>query len=1161
MRLDGQALRLSPTDLAAYSACGHRTLLDRLRALGLAKVQEYPDPRLELIQKKGIEHERAYLSDLEAEGKTVVRFGDLKPDERNPEGYAHRAAETLAAMRQGPDVIYQGTVYDGTWLGFVDFLLKVDTPSDLGGWSYEVADAKLAREAKATAILQTCVYSEMLARVQGVAPERIHIYLGGPRPRKVSFRLAHFAAYYRALKARFLEHVAAAHDTVPVAPDPVDLCQICDWRPRCKQERVAVDHLSLVAGIGRDQRHALETAGVTTLEGLARLSLDAPPAGMRPASFRRIREQARVQLTGRERGEPYHEVRPLDPDDEGRPLGLAALPEPSPHDLFFDFEGADYAYDEGLEYLWGVSDVSDQYEGAWALTQDEEKAQLDRFLGMAVAHVADHPGAHIYHYGHYEPTALKRLVARYGIRTDELDQLLRGEVFVDLHRITKQGVLAGVESYSIKALEEHYGFERAVPMRDANPARGRLEFALAMGLREEESLADGPVVEGYNRDDCVSTRALRDWLERLRQELEAREGHAIPRSVPNPPPDDPGLDASHAVLRALVEGLLEGIPEDRERTDEEQVRWLAAHLVEWHRREDKSAWWEYFRLKDLTVEELVEEGRPLAGLEYEGVVGAVLHSQIHRYRFPPQEHRLKVGKDAKDPHAEGEPKRRVWALDEGARTVDLKVGGHAAFEPGALRALFPDEIVRTKDQRARLRATAEKVAEGGSALAAWSPVSPALLRRALPSFDGGRPYTEIALGRPLLERAVQGALLLDEGVLPVQGPPGTGKTYSGARMIRALLRAGRTVGVTGPSHKVIANLVQAVCDADTDDPATPIEGLQASEDEGCADPRITVVPKNAQVPASRKAREEEGGAPFNLIAGTGWLWSRDDMAGAVDVLFIDEAGQFSLANALAVAPAAKRMVLLGDPQQLNQPLKGIHPPGTELSVLERLAGEGGILTPERGLFLGETWRMRPEITAFTSELFYEGKLEARSDLSGQRLTLADGSEMRGLHLATVEHVGNSRESAEEAAVVVALFHRLLGGGATFTNRKGETAPLGVDDVLVVAPYNAHVSRISSALAAAGYPQARVGTVDKFQGQEAPVALYSLASSSAEDAPRGMDFLYALDRLNVATSRARVATVVVASPRVFTAECKRPEQMRMVNGVVRFGEMAGHDSRG
>jgi superfamily I DNA and/or RNA helicase len=274
----------------------------------------------------------------------------------------------------------------------------------------------------------------------------------------------------------------------------------------------------------------------------------------------------------------------------------------------------------------------------------------------------------------------------------------------------------------------------------------------------------------------------------------------------------------------------------------------------------------------------------------------------------------------------------------------------------------------------------------------------------------------------------------------------------------------------------------------------------------------------------------------------------------VDVLFIDEAGQFSLANAIAVAPAAPRLVLLGDPQQLNQPQKGIHPPGTEASVLEHLAGEDGILGPDQGLFLGETWRMRPEITAFTSELFYEGKLESRADLAAQRLTLPDGTPLQGLVLEEVPHEGNDRESEEEAARVVEVFRRLLAGGATFTNRKGETRPLELDDILVVAPYNAQVERIRKALAEAGFEGARVGTVDKFQGQEAAVAIYSLASSSAEDAPRGMEFLYALDRLNVATSRARVCTVVVASPELLVADCKRPRHMRMVNAVVRYGEM-------
>ncbi len=728
MRLDGSSVGFSPTDLAAFSACPQRTLLDRLRALGVAKPDLYPDPRLDLLRERGAEHERRYLEELRASGKRVVWFEALAKGERCPEAYARRAEETVRAMRDGPDVIYQGTLFDGAWLGFADFLIRVERPSALGAWSYEVVDAKLAREAKATALLQTCVYSDLLERVQGAAPERIHLYLGGPGPRLASFRLAHFGAYYRALKARFLIHLDGADDTPPVAPEPTDICRICDWPSRCKEERREVDHLALVSGITRDQRRALDAAGVTTLAGLARLELEPPPEGLRRTGFRRIREQARVQLRGRELGDqPYHELVPVDESDDGRPLGLAALPAPSLHDLFFDIEGADYAYEVGLEYLFGVSDTHDGYTADWALTPEEEKATLVRFLRAATEHVEAHPDAHVYHFGHYEPSTLKRLVGRYGVGTEELDGLLKRQVFVDLHRIVKQAVIASVERYSIKTLEPFYAFERAVDLKDANAARGRLELALALGLRDDDSLRDGPVVQGYNRDDCVSTRALRDWLEGLREEAIAG-GRTIDRP---PPPElrDEGEDETEAArdVRELMEGLLAGVPEEREaRTPEQHVRWLAAHLIEWHRREDKSAWWDFFRLRELSEDELVEETKPLAGLEYEGVVGTVKQSNIHRFTFPPQEHRLEEGKDAVDPQAE--KNRTVYAIDELEGTIDLKVGKRTEFDPHALRTLLPDEIVGTKLQRARLRKTARLLLEGEGALKAWSPAWMAILR-------------------------------------------------------------------------------------------------------------------------------------------------------------------------------------------------------------------------------------------------------------------------------------------------------------------------------------------------------------------------------------------------------------------------------------------------
>ncbi len=1161
MRLDDDTLRFSPTDLAAFSGCRQRTILDRLRAHGEASYAKYEDPLLELLQAKGIEHERAYLDKLRGEGKTVIAFEPLPKHEYNAAGHTRRAEETRAAMAAGADVIYQGTLYDGRWLGLVDFLIRTDDlPSDFGPYSYEVLDTKLSREAKATAIFQCCVYSELLEQVQGATPREIHLYLGGPNARKESFRLAHFGAYYRALKARFLAEHGPGAEGPERAPEPVDLCGICNWRERCDGERRDVDHLSLVAGIRRDHRHALEAAGITTLESLAKHPLDAVPEPLRPASFETIREQARIQWESRETETPLYELLDRAHDDTGRGLGLAALPDPSPHDWFFDLETASLATDHGLEYLWGVSYADDTYDAEWALTAPHEKRALIGFLRRALNHIEDHPDAHIYHYGAKEPSTLKRLTARYGEGTDELDALLKAEAFVDLLRVVKQGLRAGLEGYSLKLIEPLYGFERTVALLDANRARGVLEKALALKADGAPLRDTRPVVEGYNKDDCISTRALRDWLEHRRRELEARDGEPLGRPEPRSGETEAADESDTArEVRELMEGLLADVPDEPgDRTDQQHVRWLAAHMIEWHRREAKNWWWEYYRLRDLSPDELVAERKPLGDLEYVGCIGPADRSLAHRFRFAPQEHGLKSGGDAADLDRDDTKSWSVWAVDDEAGHLDLKIGKSVdEAEVRRIRRVTPNELMRTPGHRKRLRTTAERLLAGEDPLREWSSTSMGLLRRDPPRLKGGHRLPEIAPGAPSLERAREAALALDDGVLPVQGPPGTGKTFTGARMIRALLRAGYRVGVTAVSHKVITNLLDEVCKADGDDGARSFAGLQVGTGEHCEDDRFTQVASGGKVAREVAKRAEDGEPPFNLFAGTSWMWCSDHwLDDPVDVLFIDEAGQFSLADALAVAPSARNLVLLGDPQQLAQPQQGVHPPGTEASVLEHLAGEGGIVTAERGLFLEETWRMRPEITAYTSELFYKGQLGWRAHLEEQRLAHPDAAELHGLYHVPVPHEGNAKASEEEAAAVVALYRRLLVPGVAFTNPKKvpATRDLECSDLLVVAPYNAQVDLLKERLAEAGHPDAHVGTVDKFQGQEAAVAIYSLASSSAEEAPRGMSFLYALDRLNVATSRARCATIIVSSPAVFEAECRTPEQIRMVNAFVRYREV-------
>jgi len=254
---------------------------------------------------------------------------------------------------------------------------------------------------------------------------------------------------------------------------------------------------------------------------------------------------------------------------------------------------------------------------------------------------------------------------------------------------------------------------------------------------------------------------------------------------------------------------------------------------------------------------------------------------------------------------------------------------------------------------------------------------------------------------------------------------------------------------------------------------------------------------------------------------------------------------------LAVSQAAKSIVLLGDPQQLDQPQKGVHPPGAEVSALAHLLNGKATIDKDQGLFLGESWRLHPDICKFTSELFYDNRLESRAENENQRLNSRSKLDGTGLRFFSVEHTGNQSESPEEAARIAELFDRLLGTDATWTNKERETGKLTLNDILVVAPYNAQVAALAELL-----PEgARVGTVDKFQGQQAPVVLYSMTTSTPEDAPRGMEFLYSSNRLNVATSRAQCLTVLVASPALFEVQCKTPRQMELANAFCRYLEMS------
>lgn len=1116
----GERARLSAGDLAGHLACRHLTSLNRAAAAGEIEVPAWRDPRLEALRERGFQHERDYAAHLAAQGREVVQAAGVD--------------DTVRALRAGADVLTQADLADGRWNGRADFLLRVDEPSELGPWSYEVADTKLARETRGGTLLQLSLYSDLVARVQGTQPQRMHVVKPGEGFPSEAYRVAEFAAFYRLARRRLEE--ALANAPAGTYPDPVPHCDVCRWWPRCDARRRADDHLSLVAGLGRLHAVELERQGVSTLAALAEAALDERPQRGSPEALESLRAQAAIQLLARGTARPEHELLPA---AEGR--GLARLPAPTSGDVFFDIEGDPYVDGGGLEYLLGYAVANGgggfDYAALWALDRAAEKRAFERFVDLCMARWESDPGFHVYHFAPYEPAALKRLMGRHATREAEMDRLLRGERFVDLHAVVRQGLRAGVERYSLKDLEPFHGFERELELRAASAALRRVETALELGLDLDLAPGARAEVEAYNRDDCVSTASLRGWVERLRATL-----------TPEPPRPElkdgaagEQLAARTAEVDVVVHALTEGVPPDEsERGEADQARWLLAHLVDYFRREGRSAWWEFYRLHELPAERLLEERKALAGLRFECEVPASGgRLPTHRYRFPPQEVSLRPGAELHE--AGGEKVGTVAAIDPVAGALDVKkTGAGVAVHP---RAVVANEIVRPRPLDSSLLALGRSVAENGvDGEGPYRAARDLLLRRPPRVEVAGEALTPRA-GEQVYETAYRVAADLCGGVLPIQGPPGSGKTYSGARLLARLAADGARIGVTAVSHRVIQNLLEATLAAahelGVDLAVTHKPGRDATPPE---DPAYRLATDNAAALAAL----DEGA----IVGGTAWLWARDDAAEALDYLVVDEAGQMSLAQVLAASRACENLVLLGDPQQLQQPQRGAHPEGAEVSALDHLLDGRPTVKAGHGLFLDRTWRLHPALCAFTSELYYEGRLAPREELAHQVLAGPTPFAGAGLFLVAVEHEGNQNAAPEEVDAIARIVEALVQPGVTWSDREGLARGLTADDVKVVAPYNAQVAALKERL-----PGIDVGTVDRFQGQEAPVVVYSMTSSSAEDAPRGSGFLFDPHRLNVATSRARCACVLVASPRLFGAGCRTPEEMRRVNGLCRLVELA------
>jgi predicted RecB family nuclease len=1132
--IDGM-LVLSPTDLVGFTGCEHRTYLDREVARGnLARVRR-DDPLITVLRAHGESHEQRYLATLTGRVAAVVH---IERSENTVAGLQAAEAETLAAMREGADVIYQASFFDGRWRGHADFVCRVETPSALGSWSYEAYDTKLARTTTAGALLQLGEYTRQIARLQGTAPRRLHVVLGDDTVE--SFPYAEISSYLEAVRQRFVAAVDLGLDHT--VPDPVAACQNCDWKDRCAGQWRADDHLSLVAGIRRDQRTRLVAAGIDT-----RAALGALPAGTEVGQLRgpildALRVQAALQVRSDRQSPPAWEL--IEPDPLAPHRGLAALPSPSAHDIFFDMEGDNFAAPGGREYLfgWVDGDGSDaQYLAIWAHDTAAEKEAFELFIDTVMAARRRDPAMHVYHYASYEQGAIKRLMGRHATREEEVDELLRGGVFVDLYRIVRQGVRVGIESYSIKKLEPLYMGQRSGRVMDAGSSI--VEYEAWLESPDDATLES---IRVYNEDDCRSLVGLRRWLEARRDDLERITGVVVPRLELREGTASESIAAGSAMVAALAAELTAGIPAAAHaQTNEERAQWLLAALLDWHRRDAKPQWWEYFARQDTSDDELVEDPAALGGLVLDSVTTTDTRSNLFRFRFPPQETKLGAGDSVEDARTDdngagGKTPRRLGKIHDIDTAAGWLVLKRVSIDP-LPTALIPGGPPPGNEQRDALLRLGRWVAENGIDSPGHFRAVRDLLLCNRPRIGGVRDGDPLRRTTEDIGGAARRSIRDAQATcLPIQGPPGSGKTFTGAAAIVDLVTASprRRVAVTALSHRAISHLLRSVC-AEARRRDVTLRVMQKSDGRGCDDDFVQCVSANDAVVAALDA------GTVDIVAGTAWLFAREDMESRFDTLFVDEAGQLSLANVVAVGGCARNIVLLGDPQQLEQPSQGAHPAGAEVSALAHLVGDHETIPDERGLFLDVTWRMHPDVCAYISHNFYDSRLFSNPDCARQAVSGDDALAGTGLRWLPVEHAGNRSASDEEATAVAGIVERLV--GRRWVDRHGVERPLTAADVLVVAPYNAHVATLRSVLPA----DVAVGTVDRFQGQEAAVVIYSMATSLAEDVPRGMEFLYSRHRMNVAVSRARCLAVLVCSPDLLRVACSTAGQIPLANALCSF----------
>ena len=1152
-------------DLMRSSGCQHCSQLAVARELGVKGVAELVKEYEEEATGLALTYGKLYEAALEQE--LLEHLGEQ--GFRAPEN-AHSQDETIALMREQVPVIYQGylthQVGSLTFNGMPDFLVRGDyelefvsgklqanQKSNGDKEKYVAWDAKLASTAKPNYLLQIALYTDALTSLGFKAEGEPGIILGSRTLE--SFEESEIMPAMKQARKELEQAIksfdlATSLEDLTLYCETKDSCSVCEYPALCEQARFDVDHLVQVAGINRNQIEKLAATGITTMAALGAASDQMRPADILAPTFEKIRQQAKLQTAFRETGEVSYIVLP-DPE-------IAVLPPRSENDIFFDMEGFPYFPEKGgLEYLFGNTLRTGEFVPFFAHDRKQEKQAFQDFVAFVTEKLANDKTAHVYHYASYEVTALNRLAARHAVMEKEVAELVGSGRMIDLYKVVKGSIMVSQPSYSIKKLEAFYEFDRKSKVLDAGTSIDEYDL-----YRQQVDLGDAAAQEtlkqitDYNEDDCVSTMALYNWLSSMpgahsrfdefraaKDIKKAREARS--QAEKEDSPESARARKAEFELEKLskktasMQKALDGWAWGKDLAADYRAKiWLAlTHSMLYYNREDVIRWRDWAIRKDATFDQLHRDRKALVvqgcttqtnTTEIFGIDPETKVKITYRYQLEPGQTsflkkdqkifvRFSLGANQQDTDY-GKVISVIGdelIFERDATYANISLEPNAVFEyewvpPGQK----PEVVGELVQQLVGLWKSPNEIPS------IKHPAMDLLLRN--PPRLGSLPGLPLPVAGDSLTAITEAVLDLDNSVLAIQGPPGSGKTFVGSRVIKELVDRGMKVGVVANSHSAIENLMWACLEAGVSPDA--MAKKSQSGDKGA---------KGWVTPTTNKVFGNwRNGNKGYVMGGTSWSFcAKEILEDQFDYIFIDEAAQFSLVDAIAVSANTKNLVLLGDPRQLTQVVQAIHPGGVDNSALGHYMGDAAILDPENGYFLDVTRRMHPAINAPVSALSYQNKLHSHPDTESY---IVPGV-APGLVAIPISHSANASSSIEEATKVLEI-------------AKQQVALVGTSNVLIVAPYNAQVDLIRGSLDGAGLSEVAVGTVDKFQGREAMVVIVSLAVSSALDAPRGLDFLLDRNRLNVALSRAKANCYLVYSPQITKSRFRDIEELKSISRI-------------